>query len=105
MRPCRFSSNPSHAKSAATSKTAFIEPQAALHLAYVENELNGKDWLVNNRLSGADIMMSYPLQAAADRFGLADYPNIRAYLQRIENDPAYQTAVQKAGGPLLRLDK
>ena len=50
-------------------------------------------------------MMSYPLQAAADRFGLADYPNIRAYLQRIENDPAYQTAVEKAGGPLLRLDK
>ena len=50
-------------------------------------------------------MMSYPLQAAADRFGLADYPNIRAYLQRIEKDPAYQTAVQKAGGPLLRLDK
>ena len=103
--PMPFFIKPVARKISGNVKNGFIEPQAALHLAYVENELNGKDWLVDNRLSGADIMMSYPLQAAADRFGLADYPNIRAYLQRIEKDPSYQTAVQKAGGPLLRLDK
>lgn len=103
--PMPFFVKPVARKISGNVKNSFIEPQAALHLAYVENELNGKDWLVSNQLSGADIMMSYPLQAAADRFGLADYPNIRAYLQRIEKDPAYQTAVQKAGGPLLRLDK
>ncbi|MCF7528756.1 glutathione S-transferase family protein [Neisseria lisongii] len=89
-------------KISATVKGSFIEPQAALHLAYIENELNGKNWLVNNQLSGADIMMSFPLQAASERFGLEDYPNIRNYLQRIENDPAYQAAVRKAGNPLLR---
>lgn len=42
-------------------------------------------------------MMSYPLQAAAERFGLDAYPNIRAYLARIEADPAYIRAVKKAG--------
>ena len=35
----------------------------------------------------------------------ADYPNIRAYLQRIEAHEAYRRAVEKAGSPLLKLDK
>ena len=102
--PAPFFVKPISRKISAKVKASFIAPQTALHLSHIEQELSGKDWLMGE-LSGADIMMSYPLQAAADRFGLADYPNIRAYLQRIENDPAYQTAVEKAGGPLLRLDK
>lgn len=67
--------------------------------------MENREWLVGNSLSGADIMMSYPLQAAADRLDFADYPNIRAYLQRIEAHEAYRRAVEKAGSPLLKLDK
>ena len=56
--PMPFFVKPVARKISGNVKNGFIEPQASLHLAYVENELNGKDWLVNNRLSGADIMMS-----------------------------------------------
>ena len=86
-------------------KSSFIHPQAALHLSHIDSELENREWLVGNSLSGADIMMSYPLQAAADRFDFTDYPNIRAYLQRIEAHEAYRRAVEKAGSPLLKLDK
>ena len=41
--------------------------------------------------------MLFRSQAVAARFGLDAYPNIRAYLARIEADPAYIRAVKKAG--------
>ncbi len=103
--PMPFFVKPIARKISGSVKNSFIHPQAALHLAHINSELENREWLVGNSLSGADIMMSYPLQAAADRFNFADYPNIRAYLQRIEAHEAYRRAVEKAGSPLLELDK
>ncbi|MGN7071857.1 glutathione binding-like protein, partial [Neisseria sp. P0001.S004] len=103
--PMPFFIKPIARKISGSVKSSFIHPQAALHLAHINNELENREWLVGNSLSGADIMMSYPLQAAADRFDFSDYPNIRAYLQRIEAHEAYRRAVEKAGSPLLKLDK
>ena len=103
--PMPFFVKPIARKISGSVKSSFIHPQAALHLAHINSELENRKWLVGNSLSGADIMMSYPLQAAADRFDFADYPNIRTYLQRIEAHEAYRRAVEKAGSPLLKLDK
>ncbi|OOR99435.1 glutathione S-transferase [Haemophilus paracuniculus] len=83
-------------------KQGFIEPQLKLHFDYVEQALAGKKWLVNDRLSGADIMMSFPLQAVLLRSDL-DYPNIRAYVARIEALESWQRAEQKVG--ILELNK
>ena len=49
-------------------------------------------------LTGADIMMSFPLEAARSRAGLdASRPRTIAWLDRIRARPAYQAAL-KAGG-------
>jgi len=48
--------------------------------------------------------MSFPLQAAAARGGgLANYPHLHAFLERIEARPAYRAALEK-GGPFALME-
>lgn len=77
-------------------RASFIHPQLNLHLDHIEQWLNSKTWLVGEQLSGADIMMSFPLQALVKK-GLDGYPNIHDYVARIEQDPAYLRAEAKIG--------
>ena len=50
--------------------------------------------------SGADIMMSFPLEAAKQRAGLdaARHPRMIAFIDRVHARPAYRRALEK-GGP------
>lgn len=77
-------------------RDAFLQPQLKLHLEFVEQQLADRTWLLGDELSGADIMMSFPLQATLSRTPLA-LPNIAAYVARIESDPAYQRAQARLG--------
>ena len=71
----------------------------AEHLAWLDSELAGRDWFAGNAFSAADVMMSFPLEAARKRAGLDErYPNVLAWLGRIHARPAYQRALE-AGGP------
>lgn len=79
----------------------FTHPQLALHLAHIDSTLRDQSWLLGEHLSGADIMMSYPLIAAQSRTDLAPYPEIRRYLAQISAHPAWQQALAKAGSPVL----
>lgn len=83
------------------AKQGFIHPQLHLHLAHVNRQLAGKTWLMGDHITAADIMMSFPLQAAKVRFDIDVYPFIVAYLNRISENPAYQRAVEKAGQPVF----
>ena len=80
-----------------------VDGQIADILAYVQAELGDAPFLAGGELSIADIMMSFPLEGAAARVGMAAYPGLQAYLDRIHARPAYQAALQR-GGPyeLLR---
>lgn len=83
---------------AAKTKGAFILPNIRQHLDYMEAELARSEWFAGSDFSGADIQMSFPLEAAAARGGLdASRPKLFAFLQRIHARPAYQRAVQKGG--------
>ncbi|MAK63059.1 MAG: glutathione S-transferase [Ponticaulis sp.] len=65
---------------------------------YMNAELSQRTWFAGATLTGADIMMSYPVEAAAGRAGLDDrYPNILAWLERVQALPAYQRAVETGG--------
>jgi len=89
---------------AGRAKSSFIEPQIALHLDYMEGELGKSEWFAGNDMTAADIQMSFPLEAAAARGGLAaGRPRLMAFLERAHARPAYQRALAK-GGPyeLLR---
>lgn len=79
---------------------AFIQPQITTHLAFMEAELARSTWFAGDELSGADIQMSFPVEAAAARGGLtkSTHPRLHAFLERVRARPAYQRALEK-GGP------
>ncbi|MEH6696100.1 MAG: glutathione S-transferase [Hyphomonas sp.] len=75
-----------------------VNPQLASHLAYWESELAETGWFAGADLSAADIMMSFPLEAAASRAGADKSTAVMDFLGRIHARPAYQRALE-AGGP------
>jgi glutathione S-transferase len=80
------------------TKASFIDPQIKAHLDYVESELEKSTWLAGGRLTGADIQMSFPLEAAAARGGLDEsYPKIMAYLKRIHSRAGYKRGLERGG--------
>jgi glutathione S-transferase len=78
---------------------AMIDPQIASHLAYWEAELGKSEWFAGDRFTAADIMMSFPLEAAGSRAPYGpNMPRTKAFLERIHARPAYQRALER-GGP------
>lgn len=78
---------------------AYLDPSMKAHLEHMESELAQREWFASDAFSAADIVMSFPVEAAATQSGFGDrYPNLQAYLDRIHARPAYQTALEK-GGP------
>jgi glutathione S-transferase len=79
-------------------KDGLILPQLRNHLAFLEGELEHRDWFAGDAFSAADIQLSFPLEAAASRAGLdAKYPKLNAFLGRIHARPAYQRALERGG--------
>jgi len=78
---------------------SFVGPNIKNNLAFIEDYLAAHEWFAGNKLTGADIQMSFPLEASVAS-GVADnqYPNIIAYVKRIHARTAYQKALA-AGGP------
>jgi glutathione S-transferase len=84
---------------AGKAKAAFIMPNIKSHLDFMEGELGKSKWFAGNAFSGADIQMSFPVEAAVARGGLdASRPKLMAYLERIHARPAYMRALER-GGP------
>ncbi|MFA5965428.1 MAG: glutathione S-transferase [Sphingomonas sp.] len=76
-----------------------IQPMIDLHLDYVESELAQRPWFAGEEMTAADVMMSFPLEAARSRAGLdLSRPATTTWLAKVHARPAYQTALSK-GGP------
>ena len=73
-----------------------INSEIANHLGYVNQALEGREWLVGDALTGADIQMSFVGEAAREL--RAAYPNIDAWVKRFQARPAYRKALER-GGP------
>lgn len=79
--------------------SSFIAPNLQRQLAFMESELAQQPWFAGDEFSAADVHMSFVLEAAAGRVGLAtSFPKLNDWLARIHARPAYQRAL-KAGGP------
>ena len=77
---------------------SFVMPQIRAQLAYMEAELEDREWFAGRDFSIADIMMSFPLEAANSRGGLGDaQPRLQQWLARIHARPAYQRALAQGG--------
>lgn len=75
-----------------------IQPMIDVHLDYIESELARRPWFAGEEMTAADIMMSFPLEAATHRGGLnQSRPHTMAWLAKIHARPAYQRALLAGG--------
>ncbi|MDZ4370891.1 MAG: glutathione S-transferase family protein [Phenylobacterium sp.] len=74
-----------------------IESELANHLGYIEAALAGRDWLLGDALTGADINLSFVGEIAGVFGRWPQYPNIEAWVKRFQARPAYKTALEKGG--------
>ena len=75
-----------------------LVPMFDVHLDYLEAELASRPWFAGDEISAADIMMSFPAEAAVKMGHAADKPTLTAYVAAIHARPTYQAALEK-GGP------
>ena len=84
---------------AGKAKAGFVAPNLKTHLDFMEGELSQGAWFAGPEFTGADIQMSFPVEAARARGGLvASRPRLMAWLERIHARPAYRRALER-GGP------
>lgn len=74
----------------------YIGPSLARHVEALAAALEGKTWLVDERLTGADILMSFPMEALRARGGAAIPAVISAYVERFQSRAAYRKALERA---------
>ena len=78
---------------------AMVDPDLKRQLDFMEAELGKSEWFAGNEFSAADVQMSFPVEAAAQRAGLdGSRPKLMAFLKRIHARPAYKKALER-GGP------
>jgi glutathione S-transferase len=76
----------------------FVSAQLKLHLDFLEAELGDGPWFLGARFSAADIMMSFPIEAARARAGVDETrPKLMDFLKRIHGRDAYKRALEKGG--------
>ncbi len=76
-----------------------IQPMIDVHLDYVESVLRQQPWFAGNDMTAADVMMSFPIEAARARAGLDQRrPHTIAWLDKVQARPAYRRALER-GGP------
>ena len=74
-----------------------IDSETENHFSFMNREMTGKEYFAGDALSGADIMMSFPLEIAQARGVLASYDALSAWVDRIHARDAYQRALEKSG--------
>ena len=74
-----------------------INSETANHLGYVDRALEGREFLVGETLTGADIQMSFVAEMAEAFDKLGPYPNLSAWLGRMHARPAFRRSIEKGG--------
>lgn len=75
-----------------------IQSELKNHFDYMESVLRSSGHFVLDDLSAADIMLSFPASVIKRLGRDADYPRLSAFLEMVENRPAYQRALAAGGG-------
>lgn len=99
-RPAPFFVKPIIGKIVKQVNDMLIDPQLTTHAAFMEAELGRSTFFAGEELTGADIQMSFPVEALVARGGATKdtHPKLHAFLERIHARPAYQRALEQ-GGP------
>ncbi|MBP7081326.1 MAG: glutathione S-transferase [Rhodocyclaceae bacterium] len=82
-------------------QASYVDPGIAAHLSFIDEHLSRNTWFAGERMSLADVQMSFPISAALARGdGAKNFKHMAAYAKRFEARPAYQRALAK-GGPVV----
>jgi glutathione S-transferase len=74
-----------------------IDGEIANHLAYIDGALKGRQFLLGDTLTGADIQMSFVGEVAGAFGKRAEYPNLDAWTKRLHERPAFKKALDRGG--------
>jgi glutathione S-transferase len=82
----------------AGSALGFVDAQIGLHLKYQESVVVEKGGFLGPDLSAADIIMSFPVEAANVRANLTEAaPALAAWLAKVRARAGYAAALEKGG--------
>lgn len=73
----------------------YVNRQLKLHFDYLESALSTSTWFAGDAFSGADIALSFAVEAGLARAGAR--PLLSAFVQRIHARPAWQRAEARGG--------
>ena len=74
-----------------------ITSQIADHLAYIDQRLDGRDYLLGNELTGADLQLGFVGEFGRALTDLSPYPHLEGWVQRFESRPAFKAAIDRGG--------
>jgi len=74
-----------------------IDSELANHLGYIDGALAGRDWIMGEALTGADIQLSFVGEIAGVFGRLDGFPNLKAWVERFQARSAYRAALDKGG--------
>jgi glutathione S-transferase len=76
--------------------SGFSQAEIALHLGHIANQLGDNEFILGDRISGADFGIGYAVSMAQMLGQLENYPTLAAYADRNRARPAFQAAIAKA---------
>ena len=73
--------------------------RSARYLHHVDSRLAQVPWFAGERFTAADIMMTFPFTTTRHftTVDLTNYPHIAAYVEKVEQRPAYRRCREKTG--------
>ncbi|GAF56584.1 glutathione S-transferase [Psychrobacter sp. JCM 18901] len=74
--------------------SGYIDTEKTRLFEYLDASVKGKSFIVGDKLSGADFMLSFDLIILAKRRKLDAYSNIRHYAEALASLDSYQRAMQ-----------
>ncbi len=74
-----------------------ITSEIGLHLGYLARTLGEQEFFMGSEISAVDFHATFIFEAVNAGGGLAQIPNLAAYLERMENRPAYKRAIKRGG--------
>ncbi len=75
-----------------------ISSEISNNLDFMSSELADKEFFVGDSFSGADIQLTFVLEAAAPRGLLDGRENLKGFVSRMQDRPGYKRAIER-GGP------
>ncbi|MEO1136126.1 MAG: glutathione S-transferase [Pseudomonadota bacterium] len=96
--PMPFFARPVAKKLVKAVRDGYLNHTMKAQYDFLEDQLSRSMWLAGDDITAADIIMSFPVEGFTIRGNADGYPNIAAYVKRLQARPAYARALER-GGP------